>query len=88
MNEPLWILPEAVKAVHQLLITKHGGLLGIRDQGLLVSALARAPQHFAYTDSCTLFNLAAAYSFGIVRNHPFIDGNKRVALTIGLLFLE
>jgi len=88
MKEPIWILSETVTTLHQLLIAEHGGLLGIRDKRLLESALARPQQCFAYVNDCDLFNLAAAYSTGIVKNHPFIDGNKRVAFTVGTTFLE
>jgi death-on-curing protein len=88
MKEPIWILPETVTIIHQLLMTEHGGLLGIRDKSLLESALARPQQLFAYTNDCNLFSLAAAYSAGIVKNHPFVDGNKRVAFTIATTFLE
>lgn len=88
MKEPIWILPETVTIIHQLLMTEYGGLLGIRDKNLLESALARPQQLFAYSSDCNLFSLAAAYSTGIVKNHPFVDGNKRVAFTIGTTFLE
>ena len=88
MNEPNWVLPEVVLAVHQMLLAEHGGSNGIRDQGLLDSALNRATQRYTYQQPVSLFELAAAYSFGIARNHPFVDGNKRVALTVGAIFLE
>lgn len=88
MNEPNWVLPEVVLAVHQMLLAEHGGSNGIRDQGLLDSALNRAKQRYTYQQPVSLFELAAAYSFGIARNHPFVDGNKRVALTVGAIFLE
>ena len=88
MNEPNWVLPEVVLAVHQMLLAEHGGSNGIRDQGLLDSALNRPKQRYTYQQPVSLFELAAAYSFGIARNHPFVDGNKRVALTVGAIFLE
>ena len=75
-------------AVHQILIADHGGLPGIRDKTLLDSALNRPQQRFAYSEEVTVFDLAASYSHGLVRNHPFIDGNKRVALTVAAIFLE
>lgn len=88
MTEPNWVLPELVLAVHRMLLAEHGGSAGVRDQGLLDSALNRPQQRYAYESPITLFELAAAYSFGITKNHPFIDGNKRVALTVGAIFLE
>ena len=87
MSEPLWLdLAEAL-AIHALLIDEHGGAPGLRDQGLLDSALARPRQRFAYGEP-DLFALAAAYTAGIVRNHPFADGNKRTGFVVGVLFLE
>ena len=88
MKEPIWVLPEAVLAIHQMLLAEHGGLPGIRDQKLLDSALARPRQRLSYDANVSIFELAAAYSFSIAKNHPFIDGNKRTAFTIGTLFLE
>ncbi len=88
MIEPKWVLENVVLAVHTMLLSEHGGASGVRDEALLKSALARAQQKFAYEPLTTSFDLAAAYSFGLVKNHAFIDGNKRVAFTIGVLFLE
>lgn len=88
MNEPKWLLPEVVQAVHKMVLAEHGGGEGIRDKALLESALNRAPQKFTYDSDATLFQLAAAYSFGIVKNHPFVDGNKRTAFMAGAIFLE
>lgn len=88
MKEPVWILDEIVQAVHLVLLAEHGGRSGIRDSSLLESALARAKQKFSYEPKVTFYDIAAAYSFGIAKNHPFIDGNKRTAFTIGALFLE
>ena len=88
MNEPKWILDDIVLAIHSMLLAEHGGGEGIRDKGLLSSALARPKQKFSYNSECHMSELAAAYSFGIARNHPFVDGNKRTAFTIGTLFLE
>ena len=88
MKEPVWVLPELVLAVHQMLVAEHGGLPGIRDQSLLDSALARPQQKAAYESEASIFELAAAYSYGLARNHPFVDGNKRIALTIAAVFLE
>lgn len=88
MNEPVWVLPEVVTAVHQMLLAEHGGLPGIRDEALLDSALNRPKQRFAYDDKFSVFDLAASYSHGLVKNHPFMDGNKRIALSVGAIFLE
>lgn len=88
MSEPRWLLPEVVHAIHKMLIAEHGGLAGIRDQGLLDSALARPRQQAAYVKKNSIFQLAAAYSHGLARNHPFADGNKRIALTVAAVFLE
>ena len=88
MTEPKWVLEEVVLAIHTMLLSEHGGATGIRDEAMLQSALSRAQQKFAYEPEAKLFDLAAAYSFGLVRNHPFVDGNKRVAFTVGVLFLE
>ena len=88
MNDPVWVMPELVLAVHQMLVAEHGGLPGIRDQALLDSALARPQQKAAYESEASIFELAAAYSYGLARNHPFVDGNKRIALTIAAVFLE
>jgi len=82
-------LPEAaVRAMHGALIAEHGGASGVRDDGLLASALARPKNRKLYSRPASLFDLAAAYAFGIVRNHPFVDGNKRVALMAAYVFLE
>ncbi|MGH8498967.1 MAG: type II toxin-antitoxin system death-on-curing family toxin [Methylococcales bacterium] len=88
MNEPLWVLPKVVIAVHQMLLAQHGGLLGIRDEALLDSALNRPKQRFAYDNDFSIFDLAASYSYGLAKNHPFMDGNKRIALSVGAIFLE
>ena len=88
MSEPVWVLPELVQAVHQTLLAEHGGLPGVRDRALLDSALARPRQKYAYNSKTSFFELAAAYSYGLARNHPFTDGNKRVALTVAAVFLE
>ena len=87
-KEPNWILNEVVFSVHHMLLSEHGGGTGIRDQALLESALARPKQRFEYESESTFFELAASYSFGLAKNHPFVDGNKRIALAIGTIFLE
>ena len=88
MNNPVWVLPDVVIAFHQMLLAEHGGMPGIRDKALLDSALNRPQQLFAYSYELSMFDLAASYAYGLSRNHPFIDGNKRVALTVAGLFLE
>jgi death on curing protein len=85
--EPLWILERVVLAAHDQLLAAHGGAEGLRDAGALDSALARPRQHYAYS-SPDLIELAALYTAGLVRNHPFVDGNKRTGFAIGIVFLE
>lgn len=88
MPEIIWLLEETVRAVHSRQISEHGGRPGIRDEGLLLSALARPQNLSVYGDPPPdLAALAASYAFGIARNHPFIDGNKRVALVAARTFL-
>ncbi len=74
-------------AIHQAQLAEHGGLPGVRDDGLLESALARPRHKFAYAAKCDLGALAAAYAFGLAKNHGFIDGNKRVAFMAAYVFL-
>lgn len=91
MNEPQWLLTEAILQGHDEQIAEHGGLVGMRDENLLLSALARPQNLWAYGEPAPdLAALAAAYGFGIARNHPFADGNKRTALlaTEGFLLLN
>lgn len=89
VTEPVWVLETVVEAIHQRQLAEHGGGTGIRDAGLLASALARPRHRFAYAgQDITLAELAAAYAFGIARNHPFVDGNKRTALVVAFLFLR
>jgi death-on-curing protein len=87
-KEPLWIETRDVLAIHDRLLALHGGALGLRDLKLLESALARPRQHFAYADSPDTIKLSALHTAGIVRNHPFVDGNKRAGFVAGVLFLE
>jgi death on curing protein len=86
MREPVWIPRDMVLAVHLRQLSEHGGGEGVRDSGLLDSALQRPQNKFAY-EQPDLFDLAAAYAFGLARNHPFVDGNKRTALVASFLFL-
>jgi death-on-curing protein len=86
---PIWIEKRVVLAYHNMQLAEHGGSAGVRDEGLLESAMARPQNIAAYaSEPPTLLRLAAAYAFGIVRNHPFIDGNKRTALVVAIAFLE
>jgi len=87
VTEPIWIANLEVLAIHDRQLAEHGGAAGIRDIGLLESAIARPQQLHAYGDP-DIFDLAAAYTFGIVQNHPFADGNKRTGFITGILFVE
>ena len=82
-----WLLKRTVISLHAEAIAEHGGGSGLRDEGLLESALAR-PQNLAAYGAPTAFELAASYAFGVARNHPFVDGNKRSALLAAYLFLR
>jgi death-on-curing protein len=84
--EPIWLDDKIALAVHDRQLAEHGGGTGIRDQGMLESALARAVNRWSYGEA-DLASLAAAYAFGIARNHPFVDGNKRTAWVLARLFL-
>jgi death-on-curing protein len=88
VKEPVWIDERDALVLHDRLLALHGGAAGLRDDSLLKSALARPRQHFAYAESVDIINMATAYTAGIVRNHPFVDGNKRTGFVIGILFLE
>lgn len=89
MAEPIWIREELAVAIHERQLAQHGGMMGVRDRGLLQSALARPMHILAYSSSAPeLGQLAAAYGFGIAQNHPFIDGNKRTAAVVMETFLE
>jgi death on curing protein len=88
VKQLLWIEERDVLALHDRLLALHGGATGLRDRNLLESALARPQQHLAYSESPSMVELAAAYTVGIVRNHPFVDGNKRTGFVVGILFLE
>ena len=83
---PVWLGKAVVLAVHGRLLAEHGGAPGIRDTALLDSALAR-PQHLLAYGDPDFYDLAAAYTSGIVRNHPFVDGNKRTGFMAGYVFL-
>jgi death-on-curing protein len=84
----VWLLEETIVAIHHRQISEHGGSEGLRDQGLLASALARPQNFFPYAQPPPdLAALAAAYAYGIARDHPFVDGNKRTALVAVRTFL-
>lgn len=85
MSEPRWLTLEEVLVAHDRQIARFGGPHGIRDLGALESALGRPVNKFAYGET-DLASLAAAYAFGIARNHPFIDGNKRAAFVALMMF--
>lgn len=87
MKTPYWITREECLALHDMMLMHYGGGAGLRDAGLLKSALARPQQLLAY-GKAKITDLAAAYVFGIVKNHPFVDGNKRTGFITGVGFLE
>lgn len=87
MKEPVWLDRLTVDAIHFDLLLGHGGMFGVRDEGLLESALDRARNRWLYERESDLAALAAAYGFGLTTNHPFADGNKRVALMAMYVFL-
>ena len=87
--EPVWVRVDVVTAIHQRQLAEHGGATGVRDAGLLASALDRPQNLLAYGEPAPdLARLASAYGFGIARDHPFVDGNKRTALVVMLVFLK
>jgi death-on-curing protein len=87
VKRPEWVADETVRALHDQLLAAFGGLAGIRDEGLLASALAR-PETKAHYGSPDVFDLASAYAFGLINNHPFVDGNKRIGFAVAVVFLE
>jgi death-on-curing protein len=88
VTEPVWIETRETLALHDRLLALHGGAPGLRDENLLNSAIARPRQLYAYGNAADVIQMAAAYTAGIIGNHPFIDGNKRTGFVIGILFLE
>ena len=88
MTPWIWIDERDARAVHDRSLVLHGGAAGVRDAGLLDSALARPRQLAAYVENADVIDLAAAYTSGLVKNHPFVDGNKRTGFVVGILFLE
>jgi death-on-curing protein len=87
VREPIWLTVPDVLAYHERLLAEFGGSPGVRDEGLLESALGKPKNLFAYGKP-SMFDLAASYAFGIVKNHPFIDGNKRAGFAAAATFLE
>jgi death-on-curing protein len=87
MKEPYWLTREECLALHEMMVSQYGGNEGLRDDNLLESALAKPRQLFAYGKPA-MTDLAASYVFGVVKNHPFIDGNKRTGFMFGAGFLE
>src|SRR5271155_937705 len=87
MKTPVWVLRETVLTLHEQSLAEFGGAAGIRDEGLLDSALGKPKNLFAYGKP-TVFDLAASYGFGLVKNHAFIDGNKRAGFITAVTFLE
>jgi len=86
MSEPFWLTRQMIVAIHDEQLAIHGGASGLRDEGMLESALDRPRNRWAY-EQAGLAELAAAYAFGIARNHPFVDGNKRTSLLALYTFL-
>jgi death-on-curing protein len=86
MSEIVWLARTSVELLHAESIAEHGGLPGLRDEGLLESALARPQNLHAYEDVSDIFALAACYGVALAKNHPFNDGNKRIAFIAALTF--
>jgi death-on-curing protein len=87
MKEPNWLAPASVLAIHKSQLAEFGGADGIRDAGLFESAIARAKNSFHYSSDVNIFTLAADYAYGVIKNHPFIDGNKRTGFVAAAVFL-
>jgi death-on-curing protein len=87
MKEPLWLTRDDALAAHEMMLAQHGGLEGVRDEGLLESALAKPQNKYAY-GSPSISEMAASYAAGIILNHPFLDGNKRTGFLVAAAFLE
>ena len=87
MKEPLWLNREDCLGIHEMMLSQHGGMSGVRDDGLLLSEIAKPQNHFAY-GSESLAVMAASYAAGIVLNHPFLDGNKRTGFMVAATFLD
>lgn len=88
MKKLVWLEEHDALLLHDRLLALHGGAIGVRDMGLLASALARPRHHFSHAERASIVHMAALYTAGIVSNHPFVDGNKRTGFVMGVLFLE
>lgn len=87
MNEPIWLNRDDALGIHDMMLSQHGGSAGVRDNGLLLSALAKPQNRFAY-GSTSLPEMAGSSAVGVVLNHPFVDGNKRTGFMLAATFLE
>lgn len=87
-DDPIWLNREVVDHIHAQLIREHGGSYGVRDSGLIESALARPLNRWEYEQGADLPDLAAGYAYGLAKNHGYVDGNKRVAFMAAYSFLE
>jgi death-on-curing protein len=88
ISEPSWLSEKSIRAIHEALIARTGGTPGILNPGMLESTLYKAKNIYYYEDNSSIFKLAAAYGYGFIKNHCFIDGNKRVALASVAVFLK
>lgn len=88
MTAPTWVPLSVIIIVHDRQISRHGGAAGLRDRGLLESGTARALNRAAHDDTADLFDIAAAYAFGLAKAHAFVDGNKRTAFVTAVTFLR
>jgi death on curing protein len=87
-QEPKWLARRVVEAIHDMQLESNGGLIGLRDAGALESALGRPMHRWHYNETKDLADCAASYGFGLAKNHPFADGNKRTAFVVMATFLE
>ena len=88
MKAVRWLSANAIIAIHEELVSRYGGVSGLRSPELLDSAIARPKHLAAYKDKVMVPQLAASYAWGLLRNHPFVDGNKRIALAAAIVFLD
>lgn len=88
MNEPQWIFKETILLLHEQSLNEHGGSSGLRDEGLLDSVLCKPQNVLTYNSVANLFDLAASYAVGLIKNHPFVDGNKRIGFLAAVLLLQ
>ncbi len=89
MHPPFWVSKRTAMALHERQLAEHGGMSGVRDEGMMESALARPQNLFLYGDGkVDIAAMAASYAYGLASNHPFIDGNKRTAMVVSFLFVE